>query len=160
MRQFLQSLFLKLVQSSSPSQEIMSSEHITAGDSKVQPIQHPVSAPWSLDLSSHDVSKLLKGFAPRDMDDRWMCNTDGPDSQGHITAHFYRSWTGDEQFQIKAKSKSGYNQGAKVFEIQWAKGNANNEMDEDEAKRMVVSLCRNLLGCQLEGVPADFMKNG
>lgn len=101
---------------------------------------------------------MLQGYAPQDMDDRWMCNTDGPDSQGDVVVHFYRSWTGHEQFQIKAKSEAGDDKGAKVFEIKWAKGNEHNEMDEDEAKRTVVMLCRNLLGCHLESVPEELMR--
>lgn len=120
-----------------------------------QPIERTASAPWNLHLSSHDVSQMLKGFMPQEMEQRWACNTDGPDSQGDIVVHFCRSWTGDEHFRIRAKRDEN---GAKVIEIKWQKGNEHNPIDEDEAKRTIVRFSRGLLGCQLEDVSEEFMK--
>ena len=122
-----------------------------------QPIERIGSAPWSFHLSSHDVSKMLKGFTPGEMEQRWMCKTDadGPSSQGDIVVHFCRSWTGDEYFRIRAKCDEN---GADVIDIKWHKGNEHYPTDEDEAKRTVVRFSRVLLGCQLEDIPKELMK--
>lgn len=159
MLSFLHTLFPKLMRPSSSSQETMSGERIVAGP-RFQPIKDPQSAPWSLDISSSDVSKLLRGFQPEEMEQRWTCETDGPDSQGEIVVHFCRSWTGDEQYRIKAKSETGGDKGAKVVEITWNKGNEYTGEDENQAKKAVVNLCRGLLQCQLEGVPEELMNSG
>lgn len=157
MQKFLGFFLPKLIQPSSnaPQAAIMSTQRVTAEGWKVQPIEHPVTAPWSLDITGSDVNRLMQGFAAQDMDDRWMCNTDGPDQQGNIVVHLYRSWTGNEHFQIKAKSSTddAEKNGAKIVEIKWERGQEHNEMGEEEAKDMAVMLCRNVLGCKLEAIP-------
>ncbi|USP75000.1 atp-dependent dna helicase [Curvularia clavata] len=135
----------------------MSCEGRKAMSLEDQPIERIGSAPWSFHLSSHDVSKMLKGFTPGEMEQRWMCKTDadGPGSQGDIVVHFCRSWTGDEYYRIRAKREDN---GAQVIEIKWNKGNKDYPTDEEEAKRTVVNFSRGLLGCQLEDAPEELKK--
>ncbi|RMZ73588.1 atp-dependent dna helicase [Pyrenophora seminiperda CCB06] len=133
----------------------MSSEDRKAMSLEDQPIEHIGSAPWSFHISSHDVSKMIQGFTPQEMGQRWMCKTDGPNSHGDIEVHFCRSWTGDECFRMRAK---GDENGAEVIEIKWHKGNEDAPTDEDEAKRTVVNFTRGLLGCQLGEAPEELME--
>ncbi|KAG7136365.1 hypothetical protein HYQ45_006066 [Verticillium longisporum] len=116
---------------------------------------NPIVSEWKLDLSQSDVTKLLKGFQPLSMEDRWMSRAEGPDADGIFLASLYRSWTANQQFQIKgrissqqgADSKgSGYR--AQIEELTWDNGQATST--ETAAKDMAISVMRWILECDLE----------
>lgn len=127
----------------------------------VQSIEHPMTAPWGLRIADSDFRSLIQGFQPEVMEDRWMCCTDGPDQQGSILVHIYRSWTGREQFQLKAKTPidnekevgGTERRGAEITDIIWDQGEVPNEVGEEEAKSLATMVCRHILGCKLEAAP-------
>ncbi|KFA81109.1 hypothetical protein S40288_10555 [Stachybotrys chartarum IBT 40288] len=41
--------------------------------------------PWHLDISHSDLQKMIAGFRPRDMDDKWAAVTEGPSERGIFT---------------------------------------------------------------------------
>jgi len=121
---------------------------------QVHPLENPATAQWDLPINHTDYTKLLKGFQPQDMDDKWLCLTDEPDAQGNTTVHAYRSWTGQEMIslavvagkpnEIEAKS----NEWGKITTISWRE--RPGEITEEEAKGWAVGICRRGLGCDLE----------
>ncbi|WQF79241.1 hypothetical protein CDEST_04255 [Colletotrichum destructivum] len=147
-----------------PSPPSQPNQRVTGSTWKVRPMDHPVSAPWKLGVSSTDAAKLLGGYQPAAMEDRWMCRSDGPDPQGNIVVHVYRSWTGDEHLQIKARL-SNLDDGtatrnntveaarvppADITEIVW---DASSGVSECEAKTLATMICKGVLGCELEMSP-------
>jgi hypothetical protein len=51
--------------------------------------------PWSVAVPTGKLEALVNGFAPKDMDDKWVIFTDGEAVEGNIlTVNFHRSWTG------------------------------------------------------------------
>ncbi|KAF4822963.1 hypothetical protein CGCTS75_v010470 [Colletotrichum tropicale] len=140
-----------------------SGQRVTGSTWDVHPISHPATAAWDLSLSDRDTDKLLHGYQPAAMEDRWMCRSDGPDEQGNIVVHVYRSWTGNEQFQMKVTAsslqetalrgseakKSGEND-AEITEITWDTGSGDTQMSEEDAKILATTICRRVLGCELK----------
>ncbi|TQN64498.1 hypothetical protein CSHISOI_10925 [Colletotrichum shisoi] len=147
-----------------PSTPSQPEQRVTGSTWEVHPMSRPVAAPWKLGVSSTDAAKLLGGYQPAAMEDRWMCRLDGPDTQGNIVVHVYRSWTGDEHLQIKAQLSS-LDDGtatrnnaveaagvapADITEIVW---DASSGVSESEAKTLATMICKRVLGCELETAP-------
>jgi hypothetical protein len=59
-----------------------------------------VTVPWRVPLTQQQLSRLLEGFIPNDMDDKWLVRVLPPDTSDsstpvhHATVWFLRSWTG------------------------------------------------------------------
>lgn len=121
---------------------------------EVHSLSNPARAQWNHPLSHSDYTKMLCGFMPADMDDRWMIITDTPDKQGNTVVHVYRSWTSIENFSLtilagnpeKTKSKAW----ATIAEIAWDKYPGEQEVTEENIKELAPSLCRGLLECEFK----------
>ena len=61
---------------------------------KIIPFAKVVSTPWQLDLSEEVLLRLLYGYLPTAMDEKWLIYADGPTADGHAVVNFHRSWTG------------------------------------------------------------------
>jgi hypothetical protein len=82
-----------------------------------------------------------------------MCRSDGPDVHSNIVVYFYRSWTGQEAFQLKATVAAGddestQDQVAQITELIWDKESAAVRSAE-EAKDQAFAVCRGVLGCEM-----------
>jgi hypothetical protein len=108
----------------------------------VHSLSNPARAQWNHPLSHSDYTKMLRGFKPADMDDRWMIITDTPDKQGNTVVHVYRSWTSIE--------KTGGKAWATIVEIAWDKYPGEQEVTEEEIKELAPRLCRGLLECEFK----------
>ncbi|KAK1507671.1 hypothetical protein CTAM01_02783 [Colletotrichum tamarilloi] len=153
--------------SSPPPPSESTSKRVTGSNwGDLHPIGNPATAAWHLCISGTDAAKLLLGYQPTSMDDRWMSRSDGPDAQGTMVAHVYRSWTGHEQFQIRASTRAvsdgpgpadaageGADVGAEITEIMWDQGDGPVQVGEQEARDMVTMIFRRVLGCKLEQAP-------
>lgn len=129
---------------------------VTGADWNVHRIQNPVLSTWNFNLSPNDTMKLFAGFRPAEMEDRWMISADDPDNSGIFIVHLYRSWTSQEVFQIMAKmtlpdvAANQPGPGAEVKCFTWEHGLGN--LTEYDAKQMVITVLRGVLGCDLEYV--------
>jgi hypothetical protein len=106
------------------------------------PLSDPATAAWDVPISSEDYSKLLAGFSPEEMEQKWAMAADTPDAAGATVLHIVRSWTGNEQFSVKLDP-------TKISEIQWSK---SGPFDEAQAKNLAKALCRGWLDCKLEAL--------
>ncbi|VUC24453.1 unnamed protein product [Clonostachys rosea] len=70
-----------------------------------RPISKPAQAPWDATISYQDLQKFLGGSRPRDMDDKWLCETYGPDREGQYLVHFTRSWTSFTVIAIRVQAE-------------------------------------------------------
>ena len=135
-----------------------SSTRATADNRQRKPFSKPVTAAWHLSVPPTEVSKLLNGFQPQEMEDKWFVYADGPDAQGNATIYMHRSWTGykvveakfvvdlDEQGNVKENDV-----GARITEITWETDEEKvRGQDEDEAKDRFKGVCNWCLGVNLE----------
>ena len=117
------------------------------------PITDPITAEWGITIKRTDYEKLLEGFSPRDMDDKWMCKTDKPDSEGNTTIHWYRSWGNMEVYNAVLEvipNQTEDKDYAKFTKITWERKFAGLDVPPEEAKGDVANLCRGFVGCELE----------
>lgn len=54
---------------------------------RTKPFSKPIVSPWEATISQNDIPKLLNGFKPADMDDKWIVYADGPDEKGDAVVH-------------------------------------------------------------------------
>ncbi|KAF9731659.1 hypothetical protein PMIN06_012141 [Paraphaeosphaeria minitans] len=118
-------------------------------------IRDLATAEWGLTIKHTDYEKLLGGFKPRSMDDKWLCISDAPDARGNMTIHWYRSWGHVECYKVLVEvqdpNQTEGNDWAKLSNIAWEKILGGLEVSEEEAKEDVVDLCRNFVGCEFGG---------
>jgi hypothetical protein len=139
----------------------MTNPRLTRG----QRSQTPSNAPWVLDIAYDDIKKLMQGFIPRDMDDRWAIETISSDERGVYTTYLVRSWLRNPitaiRFRAELDSEGGLSPGrpAKLEEIIWEsdfilfKPDENEDLpdDVDEVKRFTWRAFKKLLDVELPG---------
>ncbi|KAI9148899.1 hypothetical protein HJFPF1_10942 [Paramyrothecium foliicola] len=121
----------------------------------------PKSAPWTVSISQDDLKKLIRGFSPRDMDDKWLVHAVGPDHRGDYVVSFIRSWTSYPVVAIKIHAEFNdsrrWKVGSrpKIVEMIWEedteKWNPGGDDPKAEAKETVTNLCRGLVDVHLSG---------
>ncbi|KAF7543552.1 hypothetical protein G7Z17_g10652 [Cylindrodendrum hubeiense] len=128
---------------------------------RIKDFSKPTSAPWAVVISHEDFQKLMKGFYPKDMDDKWVVQTDGPDEQGFYTAKFARSWTSFLIVSLKIQVELGENgevlsdRSPQIQEVSWELdrkrwGSRPDEPYTDkDAKEIAIALCQGRLGFTL-----------
>lgn len=119
--------------------------------------EHRKTAPWLLRISSADLTRLTAGFQPRQMEDRWQCYAEGTGEKGVQVVRFHRSWTGQEHFALRVRmvedgGGGGDRHEGEITEIAWDEGEGAETVTEDEAKDMVVGLCKSVLGCGMDAL--------
>ena len=104
------------------------------------------------------MTKLLLGFKPMQMEEKWFVYTDSPDAEGNAVVHMFRSWTGFPIAEVKLKLVMGDNGqqqdfGVKFTELVWESDDERiRSQTEERAKEMVLSVCTWVLGIRsLEG---------
>jgi hypothetical protein len=116
----------------------------------LKPYVSPQTTPWSLAISASQLSVLVNGFKPREMEDKWFVCSEGKVEKGKIVlVHFYRSWTGHKISTVEMEvGKKG--EGAKVKGLIWEKSeDVVKGQDLEGAKEGVREVCRWVLGVQL-----------
>jgi len=116
-------------------------------------MEDPATALWGLRISDADFEKLSAGFEPQDMDDRWKFAGTDLDENGKISVHMIRSCT--VEYYVLVLKPSDSNNSAKIEAFTWERNRNECYTDEERAKKQIVVLCRNILGCNLDEFP-DF----
>jgi hypothetical protein len=113
----------------------------------IGPLLKPEGAEWNQAVPHEDIEKLLNGFMPLDMDDKWFVYTTGPDTDGQAVIHFHRSWTGYKIFEatlmVPLQETGEYAKpGAHFSNIAWTtdKKSYAAEMNSEKAKKNVTEI--------------------
>lgn len=123
---------------------------------EVSDILIPVVSTWDVSVPHAELSKLINGFLPTSMDDKWFVYADGPDAGGNAVVYMVRSWTGYKLVELKVKvpvDKNGKltEEDSKITEITWE---SNQERytgrTEEAAKKMAKEVCNWILHVKLE----------
>ena len=127
---------------------------VVASDWQTKPFEQPMTASWDQSIPSSELPKLLLGFLPGAMEDKWFVYTDEPDAQGHGAVHLHRSWTGykniEAKFLVKMDGDGKVEGEAKFTEITWETTQSIvAEMTEEKAKQVVKDVCNWCMDIQL-----------
>lgn len=130
-------------------------KRVTAENWKTHPFEKPVTAKWNQSIPRAELPKLLHGFQPTAMEDKWFVYADGPDTQGNAILHMYRSWTGFKMAEVKLVIELDEDgklaeKDAFFTEITWESDPERlREKTEEEAKTMVKEVCNWCMDVQL-----------
>lgn len=111
---------------------------------------HVRTVAWNVFLTPEQVYRLVMGFAPQEMEDKWFIYAEGPDMSGKLKLHFHRSWTGMKIAELFVVIDIKGEGAGKIVGIKWNGTDQTNGMDEEEAKYMVSTTCSWVLGVDLE----------
>ena len=122
------------------------------------PEQDIITVDWAIPLSSYQAGRLLHGFCPEIMEDKWFIYADGPDASGQAFVHFNRSWSGKKMavLSMKVAGDTG-NEGEAwsgcIEQLSWEKEGEGEKADEGcsegMAKFLVSEVCRLVLQVSL-----------
>jgi hypothetical protein len=109
-----------------------------------------ITTPWSVSIAPPQLTALINGFKPREMEDKWFVCSEGEVKEGEtVNLNFYRSWTGRKISTMEILvGKEG--EGGRVSGLVW-EGNRDvvKEQDSGGAKDVVREVCRWVLGADL-----------
>lgn len=118
--------------------------YVPAPTHRLTPIRRPAEAAWAVKVDHDGVERLLRGYPPREMEDKWIVASDGPDENGSFTVHFHRSWTG---LEIARMEMATIPTGARVTRLVWETDpEVIKDASAEGAKRMVATVARWVLG--------------
>ncbi len=116
--------------------------------------QDLVTVDWGIPLSSYQTGRLLHGFCPEVMEDKWFVYAEGPDTSGQAFVHFNRSWTGKKMAVLSVKvagdtDDEGEAWSGCIERLTWEKEGEGEKADEGcsegMAKFIVLEVCRLVL---------------
>ena len=128
---------------------------LTQSTDRIHTMQEPATAPWGLRISDADLEKLKAGFEPQDMDDKWRVSATNQSQSGTISIHVARGWSGKEFYVLVVKPSDGGSsgRGVKIEAITWEQNKGGIRISEEQAKKEVVIITRNLLDCGFDALP-------
>lgn len=127
---------------------------VLGADSK--PFLKPESASWDASISPADLPRVLDGFRPQAMEDKWSIYADAPDAQGAAAVHMHRSWTGYKLIELRiavALSDDGEvrDEDARVTGITWETDRSVfRGASEQKMKEMAAEVCAWVLDVELK----------
>lgn len=141
-------------------------EPVKASDWEVKPFREPTSAPWDVPLSRSTVNRLLLGFMPQEMEDKWFIYTTAPttsSSDGTGVLHLIRSWTGTSTIDVTFQVNAGFEDGqdpdetvGRITRLTFENEKENQVFtDLEEAKDTAEGVCKYVLGVELPGTKAE-----
>jgi hypothetical protein len=124
---------------------------------RVELFEKPCHLTWNVPLSPENLSKLIHGFAPVEMEDKWFIYTDGPDASGAATVNFHRSWTGEKVAELAVEVAWGEDSAAELWSGSIVKLTMESDIQglpvedstEEFVKFQVLEACNWVLGIQL-----------
>ena len=127
-----------------------SKERVTADGWKTKPMLTPITSSWDQPVPASEIIKVINGFQPVEMEDKWFVYTEGPDTSGEAVTYFARSWTGYSMAEVKMQTLGGTSDGkagARFTEIIWESSPERyRSQTEDGAKTMVKEVLKWCMG--------------
>lgn len=122
---------------------------------EVSDILIPVVSTWDVSVPRAELSKLINGFLPTSMDNKWFVYADGPDARGNAVVYLVRSWTAYKLVELKVKVPVGEDgklveEDSKITEITWESSQERYKgRTEEAAKKMAREVCNWVLEVNL-----------
>ncbi|KAF1826753.1 uncharacterized protein K489DRAFT_313489 [Dissoconium aciculare CBS 342.82] len=116
-------------------------------------MRSPRTIQWRIPISNSDFQRLIQGFSPSCMEERWVIESEYLDEGNAHRVRFMRSWTRNPYHELFIKEgEKGYAIESLVYE---SVDESDQEITEDEAKELVISLARGWLECGIEVLPKE-----
>jgi hypothetical protein len=132
-----------------------STRRVQSPEWKTSGFETPVTSTWNIQIPRTELPKLINGFLPREMEDKWFVYADGPDAEGNAVVHMFRSWTGHKMAELKIKvplddDGEFIEEDSKITEITWESSEERHKSQTEEgAKAMARQVCNWVLDVKL-----------
>jgi hypothetical protein len=135
-----------------------STTRATAGDWKTEPFHKTATSTWDQVIPRHDLSKILNGVIPGQMEDKWFVYSEGPDEQGNALLLLHRSWTGYKVAEVKLtveldKDGNVAERDGQFVAVTWETDTDRYNGTEKDVKSTVVEVCNWCLGAKIPSKP-------
>ncbi|KAF2474533.1 uncharacterized protein BDR25DRAFT_109542 [Lindgomyces ingoldianus] len=116
-------------------------------------MKEPRTALWALRISNADLTKLKAGVEPRNQDNKWRIWVSDQSGSGNMSITVTRVMFSRDIYILHVKPGDSSDGGHSIEALTWEQNNSGVRVSEEEAKKKVVVLSRNLLGCDIEALP-------
>jgi hypothetical protein len=117
-------------------------------------MRSPKTIRWNVPISKADFERLMQGFSPSCMEERWVIKSKHLPMENIHRVRFARSWTRNPYHELFVSEE-----GPAIKSMTYESVNeADQEITEDEAKGVVIRLARGLLECEIEAIPKEDKK--
>jgi len=132
---------------------------VKASDWTVKVFAKPKTVPWSMNVSKDDIAKLIRGFEPNQMEEKWFVYSEDVYENRRVSGLkviMVRSWTGIRMFELDVvlsdeTDESGVPVSAKVVKLTYETHKKSVDgADEDWAKSESQEVCSWVLGVTLQ----------
>ncbi|KAF2447484.1 hypothetical protein P171DRAFT_470750 [Karstenula rhodostoma CBS 690.94] len=121
----------------------------------------PATAQWNFPITRSDYTKILRGYRPQMMEDKWSVKTKESAEGGNTIMRALWGWQNHERMRLiiapgdPKTENSEAKDWAKIVSIEWKLLVNGEEVSEAKTKRSAVGMCNALCGCELEAEPGD-----
>jgi len=110
------------------------------------------TAPWGLSISRADYGKLIAGYKPRDMDEKWKFIPKTLEDGVTTKLTIARSWMGHKFYVLYVK-RGDADTWPSIEKIEWEQKCVDSYTWEEQAKEEAIIYCREFLGCDFHHQP-------
>ena len=119
----------------------------------------PKSIPWSMDVTQDHIEKLIRGFAPRKLEEKWFIYSEDvyeDERVSRLKVSMSLTWEGDRIFELDVAfsdetDASGVPVSAKIVALTYeTQKKIVDSADDDWAKSQAQEICSWVLGVALE----------
>lgn len=136
-----------------PTQEAPSREPkiIYVGPREKKFMRRPRTIQWNIPISEADFGRLLAGYRPTCMEEKWVIKSKHLTEKNAYRVRFARSWTSNPYHELFINEK-----GTAIESLAYESiDDAGQDITEDEAKDVVIRLARGWLECDIEAIPKE-----
>ncbi|KAF2647226.1 hypothetical protein K491DRAFT_644271 [Lophiostoma macrostomum CBS 122681] len=116
-------------------------------------MREPGTAQWGLRISNADLTKLKAGFEPQHQDHKWRIWVSDQSEGGNMSITLTRAMHSMDICILHVKPDGGSDGSYSIEAFTWEQNINGVRISEEQAKKRVVVLSRDLLGCDIEAMP-------
>lgn len=122
-------------------------------DPPEKPMRDPATTLWELPISDTDYEKLMKGFSPQSLDDKWSIYAVDLDDGRTTKVTIGRGWRWYRHYLLHVTRRSD-DSGWMIESMTWEQNKGDVIfISEEQGKKEAIILCRIILKCEIEAFP-------
>jgi hypothetical protein len=126
---------------------------LTFKGTHINAMKEPGTALWGLRISNDDLTKLKAGVEPQNQDHKWRIWVSDQSESGNMSITITRASGSVDIYILHVKPDNSSDGGYNIEALTWEQNISGVRVSEEQAKKKVVVLSRNLLGCDIEALP-------
>lgn len=122
---------------------------------KPHAFKDPCRVPWNIELGFYELARLIHGYTPKIMEDKWFIYTEGPDSSGAAKTYFLRSWTGAKEAELDVQVTLAASDDARAWSGHVVQLTMEKEVELDFQVKMATNAEKEVLSGLVVQLPPE-----